>query len=123
MRPEDFDPRVGFPLEDIDADVPHEGEPVFPTPIPPNQPFNTATNEKSLAPPTTAIVGLDSNAASTTSLLPQTPPTALGHRYQCSACLKTFDREGRLENCFNRHFGVKPHGCFGVCGSTGWLVI
>lgn len=88
-----------------------------------DQPFNITTNENSLVPPISTISAQNPSVSSTTLLLPQVQPALLVHKYQCTTCLRKFDRESRLENCHNRHSGVKPHRCFGVCGTVGWYVI
>lgn len=43
-------------------------------------------------------------------------------RFQCETCLKMFDRRSRLDNCRNRHSGLKPYECLGICGLLRWYV-
>jgi hypothetical protein len=112
--------RIDFPFEDIDANVSYERVSVFPGSVTPDQLLNTAMNENSLAPPMDTVVEPNLTPAPTATPQPQTPPA---HKYQCFVCLKTHDRAIRLETCINQHFGVRPHGCFGACGSTGWCVV
>jgi hypothetical protein len=111
---------VGFPFGDIHANIPCEGGLEFPGSIASDQPFNITTNESSSIPPIPTIAAQTPSAASTTPVPPQVQPALPVHKYQCATCLRTFDRESRLENCQNRHSGDKPHKCFGVCGTIGW---
>lgn len=114
----DFNFHIGFPSENVTAEVPYEGAPVVPSSMAPDQLLNTAMNKGSLAPPMTTTVEPNLTSASITTLRSHASPTPPGHKHQCFACLRTFDRESRLENCLNRHFSVRPHGCFGAC----WMV-
>jgi hypothetical protein len=105
---------------DTDEHVPHEGELGFLGSITPDRAPNMTTNESSLVPPISTIAAQTPSAASTTPVPPQVQPALPVHKYQCTTCLRRFDRESRLENCQNRHSGIKPHRCFGVCGTVGW---
>jgi hypothetical protein len=51
------------------------------------------------------------------------PAAAGGHRFECEDCHKVFDRPSRLDNCRNRHLGIKPWQCEGRCEDSTWFVI
>jgi hypothetical protein len=51
------------------------------------------------------------------------PARAGRKRFECEDCHKTFDRPSRLDNCRNRHLGIKPWQCGGRCQDPTWFVI
>jgi len=124
MPPGGIDSPVGLPFEDTGTGtgIRGEGELGFLGSITPNQPLNITTDEGSLIPPISTIAAQTTNVSSATPLPPQVQLALPVHKYQCTTCLKRFDRGIRLENCQNRHSGSKPHGCFGVCGTVGWYI-
>jgi hypothetical protein len=40
--------------------------------------------------------------------------------FRCSTCGRAFARMSRLENCQNKHKGLKPYMCSGTCGRVKW---
>jgi hypothetical protein len=114
--------RVGFSFEDMDVNVPREEDLLLAGSIAPSQMFNTISTGDPLAPPIMSVVEPSQSAASGMVHHRQVPLASPVPKYRCETCQKTFDRISRLENCRNQHSVLRPHECFGVCGSTGWYV-
>jgi hypothetical protein len=68
---------------------------------------------------TNSSVALATNTASTS--VPRR--RARRKRFECEDCHKTFDRINRVDNCRNRHLGIKPWQCAGRCHDPTWFVI
>jgi hypothetical protein len=122
IPPGDVGSPVGFPFGNADADIRGEWVLGFPGSLTLDRPPNITTNKSSLVPPIRIIAAPNPSVSSATSLQPKVRPAPTVHKYQCTTCLKRFDRKSRLENCHNRHSGIKPHRCFGVCGTVQWYV-
>jgi hypothetical protein len=122
LRPGGIGSSVSFPFGDTHANIPREGRLEFPGSITSDQPFNITTNESSPIPPIPTTAVQTPSTTSTTPVPPQVQPALPVHKYQCTTCLRRFDRESRLENCQNRHSGIKPHRCLGACGTVEWYV-
>jgi hypothetical protein len=120
--PGGVDSPVGLPFEDTDTGIRGEGELGFLGSITPDRPSNITTNESSPVLPISSIAAQNPSISAATLLPPQVQPALPVHKYRCTTCLRRFDRESRLENCQNQHSGIKPHECFGVCGTVGWYV-
>jgi hypothetical protein len=113
---------VGFSFDNTDANIRGEGDLGFLGSLTTDQQPNITTNESSLVPPNLTIAAPNPSVSSTTPLPLQVQPAPPVKKYQCTTCRRGFDRESRLENCHNRHSGIKPHRCFGVCGTVQWYV-
>ena len=75
-------------------------------------------------PPPQASGSDEPEQGTTSTLVAQqgTPGVGGSHPFECEDCHRTFDRLSRLDNCLNRHRGIKPYKCGGRCDDQDWFV-